>query len=116
MRPEMNSPPVGEHARAKMESYKSPIIGEVRDAIGTHRVVVVGMRWNPHVPRAKKALDKAGITYHYIGYGSYVSRWKDRLGIKLWTGWPTFPQVFVDGELLGGANQVTKAIEAGELV
>jgi glutaredoxin-related protein len=98
-----------------MEGYKSPVVAEVRDAIAAHKIVVVGMMWNPHVPRARKTLEKAGLTYHYLGYGSYVSQWKNRLGIKLWSGWPTFPQVFVDGRLIGGASELKRAIEAGDI-
>jgi glutaredoxin-related protein len=33
----------------------------------------------------------------------------------MWTGWQTFPMVFVKGVLVGGANEVKKLIESGEL-
>ena len=33
----------------------------------------------------------------------------------MWSGWPTFPQVFVSGELIGGADIVTQMHESGEL-
>jgi glutaredoxin-related protein len=33
----------------------------------------------------------------------------------MWTGWPTFPMCFVDGVLVGGADELTKLVEAGEL-
>jgi glutaredoxin-related protein len=33
----------------------------------------------------------------------------------MWTGWPTFPMVFVNGKLLGGASDLVAAIAAGEL-
>ena len=78
-------------------------------------VVVVGMGWNPHVRRARRALEAAGIPYTYLGYGNYLSRWKPRLAIKMWTGWPTFPQVFAKGTLLGGADQIQEAIADGSL-
>jgi monothiol glutaredoxin len=32
--------------------------------------------------------------------------WKKRLAIKLWTGWPTFPQIFHKGVLIGGAKDL----------
>ena len=31
------------------------------------------------------------------------------------TDWPTFPQVFIDGELIGGADIVAQMHESGEL-
>ena len=55
------------------------------------------MAQNPVVKRARKMLDEAGVTFTYLEYGSYFSKWKERLAIKLWAGFPTFPMVFVDG-------------------
>ncbi|HSQ67463.1 MAG TPA: glutaredoxin domain-containing protein, partial [Polyangiaceae bacterium] len=77
--------------------------------------VVVGMAQNPHVKNVRKALAKAGIEFKYVEYGSYLSKWKERLAIKLWSGWPTFPQVFVKGVLLGGEDLTLAAISDGSL-
>ena len=33
----------------------------------------------------------------------------------MWTGWPTFPMVFVNGILIGGAGDLTPLIQSGEL-
>ena len=33
----------------------------------------------------------------------------------MWTGWPTFPMVFVKGTLVGGADDLTALAESGEL-
>jgi glutaredoxin-related protein len=33
----------------------------------------------------------------------------------MWTGWPTFPMVFVKGSLVGGYDDVKKLIDSGEL-
>ena len=46
---------------------------------------------------------------------SHDSKWKERLAIKMWSGWPTFPQVYVKGKLLGGHDTTAKAIEDGSL-
>jgi glutaredoxin-related protein len=35
--------------------------------------------------------------------------------LKRWTGWPTIPMVFVKGVLIGGASDLAKLIESGEL-
>ena len=40
---------------------------------------------------------------------------KKRLAIKLWSGWPTFPQVFVRGVLIGGNDETRRAIADGSL-
>ena len=73
-------------------------------------VVVVGMAQNPHVKNVRNALKEAKIEFTYLEYGSYFSEWKKRLAIKMWSGWPTFPQVFVRGSLIGGSN-----INSGEI-
>ena len=102
-------------AQAKRAKLHPDVVSEVAQAIASHRVVVVGMGWNPHVKRARKALDGAGVAHTYVGYGHYLSGWSKRLAIKLWSQWPTFPQVFVDGVLLGGADQVESALRDGSL-
>jgi monothiol glutaredoxin len=38
-----------------------------------------------------------------------------REGLKVFSGWPTIPQVFIDGQLVGGADIVTELHNRGEL-
>ena len=38
-----------------------------------------------------------------------------RNALKMWCGWPTFPMVFVKGTLVGGADELQKLLESGEL-
>lgn len=114
-RPELGAPPVDPAAAERMTAFQADTVAQVRQAVASEAVVVVGMGWNPHVRRARRALDEAGVAYHYIGVGNYVSGWPQRLGIKLWSGWPTFPQVFVKGTLIGGADQTEAALASGEL-
>jgi len=33
----------------------------------------------------------------------------------MWAGWPTFPMVFVKGNLVGGADELKRLIDNGEL-
>ena len=99
----------------KMTSFHAETIREVDDAIRANDVVVVGMAQNPHVKNVRKALDEAGVKFHYLEYGSYFSEWKRRLALKMWSGWPTFPMVFVKGELIGGEDLTKAAITRGDL-
>jgi monothiol glutaredoxin len=91
------------------------IIEEVERAVVAHDVVVVGMKQNPFPRRARKALAAAGVPFHYLEYGSYLSTWRRRTALKIWSGWPTFPMIFVKGVLVGGAEDVQKLIDSGEL-
>ena len=101
--------------REKIATSRVSIVREVEDAIAANDVVVVGMRVNPAVRKARKRLDAAGIAYKYLGYGGYLSEWRPRNALKMWTGWPTFPMVFVKGVLVGGSSDLGKLIESGEL-
>lgn len=101
--------------RSKIDNLHKDIIVEVQSAIAAHPVVVVGMAMNPMPKRVRKALDAAGVTYTYLEYGSYLNTWRRRNALKMWTGWPTFPMVFVKGSLVGGASDVEALIASGEL-
>jgi glutaredoxin-related protein len=101
--------------RDKVANSQRDIVDEVRAAIAEHAVVVVGMAINPHPRKARKALEAHGTPFKYLGYGSYLSQWRRRTALKMWTGWPTFPMVFVRGQLIGGASDLKKLIASGEL-
>jgi monothiol glutaredoxin len=114
-RPLLEEARIDAEALKRMSRFQSDTVQRVREAVAGSDVVVVGMAENPHVRRARKALEAAGIAFEYLEFGSYLSGWQPRLGIKLWSGWPTFPQVFVRGQLIGGADQVEAAIADGSL-
>lgn len=100
--------------RGKIAANHADIVREVQDAVAAHAVVVVGMAQNPFPRKARRLLDAAGIAYRYLEYGSYLNGWRRRNALKMWSGWPTFPMVFVNGVLVGGANDLQKLIESGE--
>jgi len=101
--------------QGKVAGFQQAIVQEVQAAVATHLVVVVGMAINPFPGKARRALDAAGVAHHYLEYGSYLSKWRERSALKMWTGWPTFPMVFVKGVLVGGAADVDKLLASGEL-
>ncbi|HJK96574.1 MAG TPA: glutaredoxin domain-containing protein [Polyangiaceae bacterium LLY-WYZ-14_1] len=101
--------------REQVAQHHRDFVEEVQEAIAAHDVVVVGMAQNPFPRRARKALDAAGVPYRYLEHGSYLSGWRRRNALKMWTGWPTFPMVFVKGTLVGGAADLTALIQSGDL-
>jgi monothiol glutaredoxin len=101
--------------RQKVDENHADIVLEVEVAIAANDVVVVGMKQNPFPKRARKMLDAAGIPYAYLSYGSYLKGWRRRTALKMWSGWPTFPMVFIKGVLIGGANDLRAVIESGEV-
>jgi len=101
--------------RQVVENHHYEIIAEVKEAIAIHTVVVVGMTTNPMCKRARAALREAGIEHTYLEYGNYFNSWRKRNALKMWTGWPTFPMVFVKGILIGGASDLQVLIRNGDL-
>lgn len=114
-RPVLDEAHIHPAIREKISAHHRDIVDEVRAAIEKHNVVVVGMSQNPMPKKARKALDAAGITHHYLEYGSYFNTWRRRNALKMWTGWPTFPLVFVKGMFLGGADELKALTDSGEL-
>lgn len=81
--------------------------------------IVLFMKGTPEVPmcgyskRAVDALRAAGATrMHTV---NVMADPEIRANLPRYADWPTFPQLFVQGELIGGADIVAELAEAGEL-
>ena len=114
-RPILDESRIHPAVREKVSTNRVEIVREVEEAIRSNAIVVVGMGLNPFPRRARKLLDAAQVPYKYLGYGSYLGDWRRRTALKMWTGWQTFPMVFVKGVLIGGAGDLEKLLESGEL-
>ena len=106
---------IHEAVRERIATHHADFVREVIEAVAANDIVVVGMAQNPFPKKARKLLDDARFEYKYIGHGSYLSGWRRRNALKMWTGWPTFPMVFVRGMLVGGADDLERLIVRGEL-
>jgi monothiol glutaredoxin len=101
--------------RSEIANHHAAIVAQVQAAVAAHPVVVVGMRQNPFPKKARTALAAANAPCEYLEFGGYMSQWREHNALKLWTGWPTFPMIFVKGSLVGGYNDLKKLIASGEL-
>lgn len=101
--------------RTGVAGLHADLVAQAQAAIAAHAVVVLGQRGNPFVRRARRLLDRLGVPHHDIDHGGYLSQWRRRNALKMWTGWPTFPMVFVHGMLVGGAQDLERLAAAGEL-
>ena len=101
--------------RDKVANNRVAIVKEVQGAVAANDVVIVGMAINPAPRKARKLLDTACIPYKYIEYGSYFRDWRRRTALKMWTGWQTFPMIWVKGVFVGGASDLATLIDSGEL-
>jgi monothiol glutaredoxin len=99
----------------KLASYQGELVSRVESLVQTHDIVIVGMAMNPFPGRARRLLDERGIRYEYLGIGSYLGQWRPRLALKMWSGWPTFPMIFVKRTLIGGFADLKRLVDSGEL-
>jgi glutaredoxin-related protein len=114
-RPVLDEAHIHPAIRETVATHEADIVREVQAAVAAHPVVVVGMSQNPMPKRARKLLEGAGVAFYYLEYGSYFNTWRKRNALKMWTGWPTFPMVFVKGTLVGGASDLQALLASGEL-
>jgi monothiol glutaredoxin len=89
----------------------------IDNAIGENRVMLF-MKGTPHQPacgfsaRAAGALNALGVQYAAL---DILPDPRIREELSAVSGWPTIPQLFVDGELVGGSDIVMEMFESGEL-
>src|SRR5262245_44999299 len=114
-RPSLSADKMDPAVHDKVSAFHRDVVDEVAKKVESDPVVVVGMAQNPYVKNARKLLDAEGVRYTYLEYGSYLSKWRERLAIKLWAGFPTFPMVFLDGTLIGGHSELIKLRDDGKL-
>ena len=80
--------------------------------------VVLFMKGNPNAPqcgfssKAVGALDAAGADYAHV---DVLSDPEIREGIKAYGDWPTIPQLYIGGELVGGSDIILQMAGSGEL-
>tara|TARA_B100000886_G_scaffold325528_1_gene271168 strand:- start:564 stop:878 length:315 start_codon:yes stop_codon:yes gene_type:complete len=80
--------------------------------------VLIYMKGTPYEPRcgfsAKtvQALIECGAQFSFV---DILENQEVRATLPSVTDWPTFPQVFISGELIGGCDIVTQMHESGEL-
>lgn len=80
--------------------------------------VVLFMKGNPRAPqcgfssKAISALDATGVAYMHV---DVLSDGEIREGIKAYGDWPTIPQLYIGGELVGGSDIIMQMAASGEL-
>jgi monothiol glutaredoxin len=62
--------------------------------------------------RTVQALNAAGARFHSV---NVLEDPEVRSGLPHYSNWPTFPQLFINGELIGGCDITLELFEKGEL-
>jgi len=94
------------------------ILEEIKKEVTENRVMLY-MKGTPQAPACGFSARVVQILNH-IGLAEYASSnilvdAEKRQGIKDYTDWPTIPQLYVDGEFVGGCDIVTEMFQSGEL-
>ncbi len=95
----------------------NPIREAIASAIGEHEIILF-MKGSPEQPmcgfsaRTVAALDALGAPYAAV---DVLPDPRIRQELSSISNWPTIPQLFARGELVGGCDIVTEMYEAGEL-
>jgi monothiol glutaredoxin len=88
------------------------------DTLVKNNRVMLFMKGNPTFPQCGfsaavvEVLEKHGAAFHHF---NVLSDQAVREGIKEYGDWPTIPQLYVDGELVGGCDIVREMDRSGEL-
>jgi monothiol glutaredoxin len=100
-----------------VSATENPIRDEISKAISEHEVILF-MKGRPEQPmcgfsaRTVAALDALGASYAAV---DILPDPRIRQELSAISNWPTIPQLFVNGELVGGCDIVTEMYESGEL-
>ena len=95
----------------------SDIQQTIQTAIDTHRILLF-MKGSKLMPlcgfsgRVVDILNQYGVEYETLDVLKDESL---RQGLKEFSNWPTFPQLYVDGQLVGGCDIVSELHEEKEL-
>ena len=93
------------------------IMDTIKDQIENNPVIIY-MKGSPDMPqcgfsaRAIEALMGCGKRFAYV---DILSNPEIRANLPTYANWPTFPQLWVDGELAGGCDIITEMSSNGEL-
>ena len=99
------------------EITENPIRDAITEAIGEHEVILF-MKGTPEQPmcgfsaRTSGALEALGAEYAAV---DILPDPRIRQELSAISNWPTIPQLFVKGELVGGCDIVVEMYESGEL-
>ncbi|MBX3699834.1 MAG: Grx4 family monothiol glutaredoxin [Dokdonella sp.] len=93
------------------------VIQRITDTLAAHPIVLF-MKGTPEFPmcgfssRTVQALDAVGAHYHAV---NVLEDPEIRATLPRHSNWPTFPQLFVNGELIGGCDITLDLYQSGEL-
>lgn len=99
------------------EAATEPVLATIKQQIGENPIILY-MKGSPQAPQCGfsaqtvQCLIACGQRFAYV---DVLSNPDIRAALPGYANWPTFPQLYVGGELVGGCDIVTEMFESGEL-
>jgi monothiol glutaredoxin len=96
----------------------TPELKERLDTLVKQNKIVVFMKGNKLMPQCGfsnnvvQILNTLGVPYETV---DVLEDYEIRQGIKEYSNWPTIPQVYVDGQFIGGSDIMIELYQKGEL-
>lgn len=90
---------------------------KIEDLIKSHKVFIF-MKGTPERPQCGFSMQAVNIlsqTHPEFGFYNILEDDEMREAIKEYSSWPTLPQIFINGEFVGGCDIITEMFESGEL-
>lgn len=92
-------------------------LAKIKEQIATNNILLY-MKGSPQQPKcgfSKKAADilmSCGAEFAYV---DVIDNPDIRATLPIYANWPTFPQLYIKGELIGGCDIITELAQSGEL-
>jgi monothiol glutaredoxin len=93
------------------------VLASIKQQVESNPIILY-MKGSPQFPmcgfsgRAVEALKRCGKEFAYV---DVLTNPEVRQNLPRFSDWPTFPQLFINGELIGGSDIVVELFESGEL-
>lgn len=106
-----------EQNTTQADAANTAIVETIREQIETNPILLY-MKGDPNQPqcgfsaRSVQALMACGQRFAYV---DILSNPEIRANLPAYANWPTFPQLWIKGELMGGCDIITEMGESGEL-
>ena len=107
----------GEFPSSAAQTGEEPLTVRIRSLLSSHRVLLFmkGDRQQPRCGFSRAAVEL--LNGEGVEYGTFdiLQDEEIRQGVKEYSNWPTYPQLYVKGELVGGLDVMKEMKEGGEL-
>lgn len=93
------------------------VMKQIKEMIESNQIILF-MKGSPQLPqcgfssRTSQALQACGTEFSHV---DVLANPEIRASLPQYSNWPTFPQLYIDGELVGGCDITLELFESGEL-